>query len=170
MLSKKIISHARRNQQIFAANCVWWLASLIGLESGLISYIDTLRSREEVRSQDKTSEESGKAIRQDQYQTYPDLAAQFSKGKSVSTTPRDLTEDQRLDRILDSAERTIQDSLGERLRLQLDRENPLPQTKSQLRKVRKIKRLQEAKSKRDIGSNQRLKKLRATVIRNLSKE
>jgi len=170
MLSKKIISHARRNQQIFAANCVWWLASLIGLESGLISYIDTLRSREEVRSQDKTSEESGKAIRQDQYQTYADLAAQFSKGKSVSTTPRDLTEDQRLDRILDSAERTIQDSLGERLRLQLDRENPLPQTKSQLRKVRKIKRLQEANSKRDIGSNQRLKKLRATVIRNLSKE
>jgi hypothetical protein len=41
-----IISYARRTQQIFVAQCVWWLVSIIGLESGLVNYIDNLRSRE----------------------------------------------------------------------------------------------------------------------------
>jgi hypothetical protein len=31
---EKIISYARRTQQIFVAQCVWWLASIIGLEQG----------------------------------------------------------------------------------------------------------------------------------------
>jgi hypothetical protein len=42
---EKIISHARRIQQIFVAQCVWWLASIIGLEQGLVIYIDNIQSR-----------------------------------------------------------------------------------------------------------------------------
>jgi len=39
---EKVISYARRTQQIFVAQCVWWLASIIGLEQGLITYVDNL--------------------------------------------------------------------------------------------------------------------------------
>ena len=47
---EKIIAYARRTQHIFVAQCVWWLASIIGLEQGLINYLDNLHSREEVSS------------------------------------------------------------------------------------------------------------------------
>jgi len=70
---EKVISYARRTQQIFVANCVWWLASIIGLESGLTNYIDRLKGREEVRSQYETSKE-------------------IPRERSVSAVPRDLTE------------------------------------------------------------------------------
>jgi hypothetical protein len=29
---EKIISYTRKSQQIFVAQCMWWLASIIGLE------------------------------------------------------------------------------------------------------------------------------------------
>ena len=35
-----IISYARGTQQIFVAQCIWWIASVIGLEQGLVTYID----------------------------------------------------------------------------------------------------------------------------------
>jgi hypothetical protein len=41
---EKIISYARRTQQIFVAQCVWWHASIIGLEQGINNYIDNLQS------------------------------------------------------------------------------------------------------------------------------
>jgi hypothetical protein len=42
---EKVISYPRRTQQIFVAQCVWWLASVIGLEQGLVNYIDNLEER-----------------------------------------------------------------------------------------------------------------------------
>jgi hypothetical protein len=45
---EKITSHARKTLQIFVAQCVWWLESIIGLEQGLINYIDNTQSRVEV--------------------------------------------------------------------------------------------------------------------------
>jgi hypothetical protein len=42
---EKVISDARRTQQIFTAQCVWWLVSIIGLEQGLVRYIDNLHER-----------------------------------------------------------------------------------------------------------------------------
>ena len=40
---EKIISFAKENQQIYVAQYIWWLASVIGLESGLITYIDNFK-------------------------------------------------------------------------------------------------------------------------------
>jgi hypothetical protein len=45
---EKVISYSRRTQQIFVAQWVWWLASTIGLEQGLINYIDNIQSPVEV--------------------------------------------------------------------------------------------------------------------------
>jgi hypothetical protein len=55
---EKVIAYARRTEQIFVAQCVWWLASIIGLELGLVRYIDTLLEREEVSPQVQSFEES----------------------------------------------------------------------------------------------------------------
>jgi len=43
---EKIISFRRERQNLFAAHCVWWIASLIGLDSGLVIYIDNLQNRQ----------------------------------------------------------------------------------------------------------------------------
>jgi hypothetical protein len=42
---EKIISFARENQYLFVANCVWWIAGIIGLDIGLQLYIDNLEPR-----------------------------------------------------------------------------------------------------------------------------
>jgi len=113
---EKVISYARRTQQIFVAQCVWWLASIIGLESGLMNYIDNIQKREEVLRQAPLNEE-GQAI-PDQapplQQDHSDRVSRTSRDRSVSATPRDLTEDQRLDNILVSAEEAVQESFRDR--------------------------------------------------------
>jgi len=42
---EKIITIARNTQQIFVAQCIWWLATVITLEQGLVQHIDTLHGR-----------------------------------------------------------------------------------------------------------------------------
>jgi len=44
---EKIISYARDNQYIFLAQSIWWISSVIGLQQGLVNYIDNLRKRKE---------------------------------------------------------------------------------------------------------------------------
>jgi hypothetical protein len=83
---------------------------------------------------------------------------------------RDLTEAHRLDRILESAERVIQESLQDRTIAGQGKVNPLPTTKTQLKKARRIKRLQEKQGKREKERSERLREIRASVIRNLSKD
>ena len=39
---EKIVSFARENQYLFVANCVWWIAGIIGLDNRLINHIDNL--------------------------------------------------------------------------------------------------------------------------------
>jgi hypothetical protein len=57
-----------------------------------------------------------------------------------------------------------------RNRWQLNRVNPLPQSKRQLKKARKIKRLQEEKKTLEGLCQQRLSELREQVIYNLNKD
>jgi hypothetical protein len=154
---EKVISYAKKTQQIFVAQCIWWIASIIGLEQGLIVHIDNLEKRIAAAP---LGESSGIV--------HPDRAQQIAK--EVSPTPRDLTEDLRLDSILKEAERVVQNSSRDRRALQRNRVNPLPQTKTQLKKARKIKRLQEAKSKQEAERKERLQEIRSQVLLHLIKE
>jgi hypothetical protein len=86
---EKVIAYARRTQQIFVAQCVWWLASIIGLEQGLVNYIDNLQSRINVT-------------------VNPEKAS--SVGDTVSPIPRDIQEDQRQDKLLEECEEYLEDS------------------------------------------------------------
>jgi hypothetical protein len=156
---EKVISYARQNQQIFVAQCIWWLVSIIGLEQGLINYIDNLREKEQSSPIDNRLD-----------LVHPDRITRILPKISVSPTPRDLTEDSRLDRILASAERTIQNSIRDYAIVRQGRVNPLPTTKRQLKKARHLKRLQEEESKPEGKRSQRLRQERATVIQNFSKK
>jgi len=40
-----VIAHAKRTQQFFVVQCVWWLPSIIGLEQILVSHIDRLQGQ-----------------------------------------------------------------------------------------------------------------------------
>jgi len=75
---EKIISYARRNRQIFVAQCVWWLASILGLEQGLIVHIENLGTRD----------------RQD-IQPIENTERDIRPSREVSAIPRDCQEDLR---------------------------------------------------------------------------
>jgi hypothetical protein len=145
---ENIISFARDNRYFFVANCVWWIAGILGLESGLMIFIDNLESRIRLGQQ----------------------APKTQSTRAVSSTPRDLTEDQRLDQILEIAKERPASSETVRITRSRNRVNPLPQTKNQLKKARKVKRLQEERRKKEADRKIRLQGIRDQAIRNLITE
>jgi hypothetical protein len=42
-----IISYTRDNEYIFLAQTIWWTASIIALQQGLVMHIDNLKKRSE---------------------------------------------------------------------------------------------------------------------------
>jgi len=80
-----VISYARRTQQIFVAQCVWWLASVLGLEKKLVSHINKLQRPKDTTLQERLHRE-------------------------VSTIPSDLANDQRIDQVLDNTEKYLRES------------------------------------------------------------
>jgi hypothetical protein len=156
---ERIVPFAREHQYLFVANSVWWLASIIGLEQGLINHIDNLRK---IKSPATFAESSGTV--------HPDRIHQILSERAVSSTPRDLMEDQRLDQVPEEAEKCLETSKSIRSTWQQSRINPLPETWNQPKKARKVKRLQEGKRKSEVERNKGLEDIRATVIKNLSRE
>jgi len=151
---EKVITYARKTQQIFVAQCVWWLASIIGLEQGLVNYIDNRQSRIEVT-------------------VIPEQAPGVER--IVSPIPRDNQEDQRQDKILEECEEYLKDSrrLREIAALKATGKtltgsiNPTAISKKQLRKKDRYKRkLAEPPKKGDPGnSNPRIAGISPTEIR-----
>jgi hypothetical protein len=171
---EKVISYARRTQQIFVAQCVWWLASVIGLERELVSHIDNLRKCEDISLQESASIDPDNLeiseYRSSLGKVHLSQLPQVIKTREVSAMPRDLTADSRANQVLDRTEQCIEESTRAQNAWQLNPANPLPQTKRQLKKAQKIKRLQKAGKKHEIERNKRLQELREQVISNLSKE
>jgi hypothetical protein len=163
---EKVISYTRRTQQIFVAQCVWWLASIIGHEQGLINHIDNLENREGPNSQRQEAPEEVPLPSQ----IHPNRVPQISDRRSVSAILRDLTEDQRLDQILVGAKKAIQESIRDRNTLKRNRVNSLPSTKAQLKKAWKTKSLQEAQGRKESERQERLARLRVQVTERLTSD
>jgi hypothetical protein len=53
---EKIISFARENTYLLVANCIWWIAAVIGLDTWLITYIDNLEARKRISNYRPVSE------------------------------------------------------------------------------------------------------------------
>jgi hypothetical protein len=128
---EKIISFAEEQQYLFVANCTWWIAGIIGLDSGLVIFIDNLQSRQ---SKAPRTSNLGKEI------TY----------REVSEILRDIAREVSLE---DKPPEYIPDPLR---RTRKGRINPLPQTKTLHKMARKAKRFQEAKRKEDAERKQLL--------------
>jgi len=69
---EKVIAYPRKTQQILVAQCVWWLASIIGLEEGLISHIDNLQSRVKVSVTSRQVPEQETAESEEEIKNQPD--------------------------------------------------------------------------------------------------
>jgi len=103
------------------AQCVLWLASIVGLEQGLVSHIDRLQGQEDTTLQEQLPRE-------------------------VSAIPRDLTEDRRIDQVLDCTEQYLRESkrLREIAALKISGEtttgqiNPSGRIRRSLRKATRI--------------------------------
>jgi len=74
---EKIISFARTNQHIFLAQSIWWISSIIGLQSEVVIYIHNLRKWAEVPFRDPEPINTNCSIR------------------DISSTPRDIQEESR---------------------------------------------------------------------------
>jgi hypothetical protein len=172
---ERIISSARKTQQIFVAQCVWWLASVIGLESGLTIHIDNLRKRSELVPQELFAERetvpvAKKSTGDTSTNIHPDRVSQVTTSRAVSATPRDLAEDKSLDQVLDKAEQYIEQSELAKGSYKKNRANPLPQTKAQLKKARKAKFLQTQRNKAEVERQEILRQIRDQVIEKLTKD
>jgi predicted DNA-binding helix-hairpin-helix protein len=129
---EKVIAYARRTQQIFVAQCVWWLASIIGLNQGLINYIDNLQSRIEITVKSEAAPDKPVINSETPLKDQPD------NRKSISPVSRDIQEDRRQDRLLEGCEEFIRESQKHRIRVKANtnkwnRINPLSSTKRKLR-------------------------------------
>ena len=63
---EKIISYASNTQYLFVANCIWWIAGIIGLDDGLRIHIHNLTSRERIlRGVSSTPRDIARNIRLD---------------------------------------------------------------------------------------------------------
>jgi len=74
-----VIAYARRTQQIFVAHCVWWLASILGLEQELVSHIDRIQGP-------------------------GNTALPKQRSREVSPTPRDLVNEQHDNQVFNNTE------------------------------------------------------------------
>ena len=123
---EKIISFARENQYLFVANCAWWIAGILGLDSGVRIFIDNLESRRRVGQQRDIST------------TPRDTARQVSVERQTFPASRDPSEDQSIIQVLDRAEKFIEESERSRKDLIASRQrqaDSLLQTKRQRRKA-----------------------------------
>ena len=115
---EKIIAFAQGKRYIFADHCVWWLASIIGLEQGLIIHIDNLWGQEETRIQSSASvlqaSEDAIQLEDTRSQIHPSRIHQMSIVREMSATPRDFTEDQRVEQLSRYTEQFTDESTGAR--------------------------------------------------------
>jgi hypothetical protein len=92
---ENIIAFARRTQQIFVAQCIWWLSSVIGLELGLVTHIVNLHRRTFIDKNHLATDPVPKNPVQQQ---------------AVSPTPRDLAEDLGQCTVLKECDQYLQES------------------------------------------------------------
>ena len=104
---EKIVSYARELQHFFVGNCVWWIASVIGLDEQLRQHIDNLAER------------------------------QLAIVRGISTTLRDIARNLNVEPATKLPEVSVNSYVKDPLRrTRKGRVNPLPQSKKQLKKAR----------------------------------
>jgi len=136
---EKIISFAREKQYLFVANCAWWIAGTLGLDSGLTIFIDNLESRGRTYRPREISNTPRDIVRiasvdLEQINLEEKIIQQRSPPKASRVARTKLADP---DYIPDPLRRTRK-----------GRTNPIPQSKTQLKKARQAKRREEIQKER----------------------
>jgi len=110
---EKIICYARKHQNIFIAQSVWWIASVIGLADGLTLHIDNLRIHSEANqplSKDQFN------IDTEGVRVHPDRISQIDNKDSEDNIEAENSPDglERATNIIQDAKRFIGQSRKER--------------------------------------------------------
>jgi len=89
---EKIIDYARKNRYIFEAQCMWWIASIIGLTEDLVTHVDNLQIRSEMTQSSIEGFEQlsvpDEVSPTAEHKANPVAVNRFSK--TVSTPPRNI--------------------------------------------------------------------------------
>jgi hypothetical protein len=90
---ERIIFYTKNSHYIFLTQSVWWIASIIGLQQGLINYSDNLQSRVEITiaPADQPDTATEEVVR-----PAPDLSDKVPLQRKSSPALSDLQEDLRL--------------------------------------------------------------------------
>jgi hypothetical protein len=104
-----VIAFGRTIQQIFLAQCVWWIASVVGLKQRLVSDIDNLNGRVSVIKELRTVEGPSELQANGLNKTAIPVEV-ISPGKVVSPVPRNTPESQSQDRYLKECDQFIRES------------------------------------------------------------
>jgi hypothetical protein len=149
---EKIISFSRDNQYVFVAQSIWWISLIIGLQQELIDHIDKLSNQINIINNEQkeiaiTRTELSKGLDTDL--VHPDRILNIQNLREVSSTPRDLVEDQRLDNHLIIAKQVIKKSREARRKFTSENFNSLPSTKKlfKVTKPRQLSKKEKRKSK-----------------------
>jgi hypothetical protein len=118
-----IIGYARKTEQIFIAQCMWWLASVIRLETEFVSHINKLRGRTIVE-EPKLSEEACNIRHQNKPATSSDENEKIPQDKVLKDCKEFLRDSRRLRQL---------DALKAKVRTQFGRIKPTPISKKKLR-------------------------------------
>jgi len=134
---ERVISHARRTQHIFVAQCVWWLASVLRLEQELAFHIDRI-------------------------QGHRDIDLQEQRSREVTPADKDLVVNQYADQVLDIAEEYLKES--RRLReivaskasgkTKAGQRNPSKVSKKYLKKSERRPRVDTIRPQRDLSKTE----------------
>jgi len=119
---EKIIDYARKNQYIFVAQSVWWIASIIGLDKGLVIHIDNLRIRSEVYQAPAAACNNTFSIHPDWLLQLESVVSNWENPPSRSTSAigsekSAISNDRLHNQLLQNCEQLLQESAFERKKI-----------------------------------------------------
>jgi hypothetical protein len=108
---EKIIFYARNNQYIFLAQNIWCISSIIGLQAGVVSHVDTLKLRDDIELPKLSIQPEESKINPDRIAKiqYSDCDYIDSEVESVSTTETDIH-----NKVIDNGEAFLEQSNKDR--------------------------------------------------------
>jgi hypothetical protein len=93
---EKVISYARQHQNIFWAQCVWWISAILRLQEGFVIHIDNFKARENIGDLELRVEplvhSAGSKIHPDRIAMIQNSVSDYisSEVESISTTRTDI--------------------------------------------------------------------------------
>jgi hypothetical protein len=110
---ERIISFARDNQYIFLAQSIWWISSIIGLQEGLVIFIDNLEERKNMGNSEvrvaSTEQQTLSVVHPSRVAQVKTSDRDYSENESIGTTESDIHKE-----IIENCEAFLEQSRHER--------------------------------------------------------